>query len=780
MWIPETGVSNPVYMEPIDSIERIPKARWKLQCYLCNRRMGACIQCDNRSCFTAFHVTCARRAGLLLKSQRQRVVHSPEADGNESNEVLRAWCHKHLPRSLRAQRAKDEEFLDAHSQPPSPTMGTYDKKKIAPSTASPGKKKSARAYKKSYRAGPSLVPAYVVDRVLEYTSRIPVRKKQQLIHQIAKFWSLKREARRGAPLLKRLHLEPWTATASKEQSDAERLQKLQFLLQLREDLEKVRMLAEITRKREKEKQRQLQVIRSTLVSGILFPFHGVMRGLLERVMALDRSSVFLNPVSPQKVPDYYDIIKHPMDWSTIMCKVDEFQYTSVEDFTSDIHLVLENAMIYNKIETHYHRTAARILKVAEPIFVELDRLNQAHGPATHLQLEPEQQIADLLVDYADDEEETKESPAKNAIEDLTQHYYWVEAKPNTNSKSTVAAMSAKQAAAARKAADKAARSERGRLAYQTRLDNQRRAAETGNQSINGVHSVARAQSDDRAEVANRTFQSGAQRSQRVRSISSSSSSDLSEAPPNGAADTSEPSEVKNVGNWDSFKLFNVGWVLPEGMKRSRSRPDMAAAPLSEAAQLDDSLEGGKASAKRKHSVSSSATSMERKRSRSESTAQAEEATRRNGGSSIRKVGRPRKQKPTKSPPTTNDGDQLIEASTLCWAKLKGYPFFPAEVLDPEDEVVPQNVLELRPDVDQSSVTSGQGDVADSSGGSAEEQHYLVRFFDAQRTFGWIARSKIRLLFEDEVLDQQMLKAPPDARHRRDVRQALERARALAE
>lgn len=30
MWIPETGVSNSVYMEPIDSIERIPKGRWSL------------------------------------------------------------------------------------------------------------------------------------------------------------------------------------------------------------------------------------------------------------------------------------------------------------------------------------------------------------------------------------------------------------------------------------------------------------------------------------------------------------------------------------------------------------------------------------------------------------------------------------------------------------------------------------------------------------------------------------------------------------------------------
>jgi len=30
IWIPETGVSNTVYMEPIDGVENIPKSRWKL------------------------------------------------------------------------------------------------------------------------------------------------------------------------------------------------------------------------------------------------------------------------------------------------------------------------------------------------------------------------------------------------------------------------------------------------------------------------------------------------------------------------------------------------------------------------------------------------------------------------------------------------------------------------------------------------------------------------------------------------------------------------------
>ena len=74
--------------------------------------------------------------------------------------------------------------------------------------------KSARAYATTYTSGPPLVPALVVDSVMQYITKINVRKKLEFVLLVCKYWSLKREARRGAPLLKRLHLEPWTASNS--------------------------------------------------------------------------------------------------------------------------------------------------------------------------------------------------------------------------------------------------------------------------------------------------------------------------------------------------------------------------------------------------------------------------------------------------------------------------------------------------------------------------------------------------------------------------------------
>ena len=55
----------------------------------------------------------------------------------------------------------------------------------------------------------------------------------------------------------------------------------------------------------------------------------------------------INFVFVFKVSDYLEVIRQPMDLSTVMTKIDTHQYLTVKDFLVDIDLICNNALEYN-------------------------------------------------------------------------------------------------------------------------------------------------------------------------------------------------------------------------------------------------------------------------------------------------------------------------------------------------------------------------------------------------------------------------------------------------
>lgn len=70
----------------------------------------------------------------------------------------------------------------------------------------------------------------------------------------------------------------------------------------------------------------------------------IVEGLKDQI---EVSYLFLKPVSKKEAPDYLDIIKRPMDLSTIKEKVRRMEYKSREDFRHDVWQITFNAHAYN-------------------------------------------------------------------------------------------------------------------------------------------------------------------------------------------------------------------------------------------------------------------------------------------------------------------------------------------------------------------------------------------------------------------------------------------------
>ncbi|KAH7867303.1 hypothetical protein Vadar_031694 [Vaccinium darrowii] len=89
--------------------------------------------------------------------------------------------------------------------------------------------------------------------------------------------------------------------------------------------------------------------------------------LLNRLMSHQYGWVFNTPVDVVKlnIPDYFNVIKHPMDLGTVKRKLTSGGYSNPLDFAADVRLTFSNAMTYNPRENDVHVMAKMLSKYFE-------------------------------------------------------------------------------------------------------------------------------------------------------------------------------------------------------------------------------------------------------------------------------------------------------------------------------------------------------------------------------------------------------------------------------
>ncbi|XP_076011599.1 bromodomain-containing protein 7 isoform X2 [Genypterus blacodes] len=91
------------------------------------------------------------------------------------------------------------------------------------------------------------------------------------------------------------------------------------------------------------------------------PLQEALNQLIRQLQRKDPTAFFTFPVTDLIAPGYSLIIKRPMDFSAMKDKVKRESYQSLEELKADFRIMCENAMIYNKPETIYHRAARKLL-----------------------------------------------------------------------------------------------------------------------------------------------------------------------------------------------------------------------------------------------------------------------------------------------------------------------------------------------------------------------------------------------------------------------------------
>ncbi|KAJ4980469.1 hypothetical protein NE237_031306 [Protea cynaroides] len=106
-------------------------------------------------------------------------------------------------------------------------------------------------------------------------------------------------------------------------------------------------------------------------AGLSLPDKKSLELMLDKLQKKDTYGVYAEPVDPEELPDYHDVIKYPMDFGTLRKKLANGEYSTLEQLESDVFLICSNAMEYNAPETIYFKQARSIQELARKKFQRL-------------------------------------------------------------------------------------------------------------------------------------------------------------------------------------------------------------------------------------------------------------------------------------------------------------------------------------------------------------------------------------------------------------------------
>uniref|UniRef100_A0A8D2B1A4 Bromodomain containing 1 n=1 Tax=Sciurus vulgaris TaxID=55149 RepID=A0A8D2B1A4_SCIVU len=787
LWIPEVGFANTVFIEPIDGVRNIPPARWKLTCYLCKQKgVGACIQCHKANCYTAFHVTCAQKAGLYMKMEPVK-----ELTGGSTTFSVRktAYCDVHTPPGCTRRPLNiygDVEMKNGVCRKESSVKTVRSTSKVRKKA-----KKAKKMLAEPCAPLPTVCAPYIPpQRLNRIANQVAIQRKKQFVERAHSYWLLKRLSRNGAPLLRRLQSSLQSQRNTQQRENDEEMkaakEKLKYWQRLRHDLERARLLIELLRKREKLKREQVKVEQMAMELR-LTPLTVLLRSVLEQLQEKDPAKIFAQPVSLKEVPDYLDHIKHPMDFATMRKRLEAQGYRNLRAFEEDFDLIVDNCLKYNAKDTVFYRAAVRLRDqggvVLRQARRQLDGIGLEEASGMHL---PERPVVAPRRPFS--WEDGDKSPPKLEPSDALP----LPSNSETNSEPpTLKPVELNP--------------EQSKLFKRVTFDNASHSTCTQSALVSGhpPEPTLASSGDVPAAAASAVAEPSSDVNRRTSVLFCKSKS---VSPPKSAKNTETQPTSPQLGT----KTF-LSVVLPrletllQPRKRSRSTcGDSEVEEESPGKRLDTGLTNGFGGARTEQEPGSlGRRAAPRRRCASESSISSSNSPLCDSSFSTPKCGRGKPALVRRH--TLEDRSELIsciengnyakaariaaevgqnsmwistdaaasvlEPLKVVWAKCSGYPSYPALIIDPKMPRVPghhNGVTIPAPPLDVLKIGEHMQTKSD-------EKLFLVLFFDNKRSWQWLPKSKMVPLGVDETIDKLKMMEGRNSSIRKAVRIAFDRA-----
>ncbi|XP_060074835.1 nucleosome-remodeling factor subunit NURF301-like [Ylistrum balloti] len=94
--------------------------------------------------------------------------------------------------------------------------------------------------------------------------------------------------------------------------------------------------------------------------------YDTLRRLVKSLQSHKMAWPFLEAVDRNEVPDYYHVIKDPMDLMTVERRLQKKKYSKLKDFVKDVTKIFDNCRLYNPTDTPFYQCA----EVLETFFVQ--------------------------------------------------------------------------------------------------------------------------------------------------------------------------------------------------------------------------------------------------------------------------------------------------------------------------------------------------------------------------------------------------------------------------